>query len=164
VTGEILDSRRKKRDAVLGILLIIGVGVALPLQGSTYAAVVGNVILVVCALVVLLRLHAAVRRAVGATSGAPLVAATRGPERVDTVPAELRRVVSDIARTRESTGQYEKTLAPRLERLGERRARLAGGQKTPPQLVPRGGLLRRPARRGLTVGEIDRIVRTIEEL
>jgi hypothetical protein len=164
VTGELPQSRRKKRDAVLGVLAAIGIGAALSLEGSTYATVVGHTILVVCALVVLVRLHAAVRRAARVHRGEPLEAACRGSERTDIVPAELRRILSDVARTRESKEQYTKSLGPRLERLGERRARLGEGQKPPAQSPLRDGSPRRAARRGLTVGEIDRIVRTIEEM
>jgi len=164
MTGELPQPRRRKRDAVLAVLVAIGVGSALPLQGSTYAAVVGHVILLVCLLVVLVRLHAAVWRGVRAQREEPLVAASRGSERSDTVPPELRRVMTDVVRTREHAGQYAKSLGPRLESLVERRVTLAGGRKIPLDGVPPEDTPRRSRRHGLTAVEIDQIVGAIEEL
>jgi hypothetical protein len=170
----VTDTQRSTRRspsvvAVLGILVVIGIAIALPLQGSTYAAVVGYVVLLTCALGVLVWLYAAVRRGFRVYRGEPLRAASRDLERSDILPAELRRIQSDVARAQESAEEYGKFLEPRLQRLAERRARLTGGRIVPSDLVtqevdPKTGSRRRPARRGLTVGEIDRIVRTIEEM
>jgi hypothetical protein len=115
----------------------------------------GRGALVVCALVVGLRVFGALRRRLRSQRAAPLVASSRSPDRFEVVPAELGRILAEVARTTGGREQHEKTLAARLGALMARRELLSAGR------APLSSH-RLPAE-GTSLRELGKIVAEIEE-
>lgn len=160
------EMRTKRIRSVAGTAVIVALAtvvviVAVRARGGALRESLGRGTLVACALLVGLRLFGIVRKRLRAQRAAPLYAPCRSPDRFDVVPAELGRILAEVSMAAGSREQYEKGLAARLGALVERRARLWDRRASGSGNRPTAAEV--PAAKGVSVGELDRIVSGIEE-